>query len=87
MEEYIIIDDNISLRFSPNKKRVILKKKQGRRITTPISILKIAVENKIVLDAGEIVNHDTSWNIKIADWAGIDYVCFEKLADDSTRAK
>lgn len=86
LNEKIVIEQDISMQLSPNSKRIIIQKK-NRRITAPISVLRTAMENKSLLDEGETLSIDSSWQINVEDWAGLDYVCFHKLDDDMIRIR
>lgn len=80
------IETELHIELSPNKKRVILQKK-NRRITAPISILRIALENKVALDNGQTYNLDNVWNLNVDDWSGVDYICFHKFNEKGDREK
>lgn len=80
----IEIEEDLSILLSPNKKRVVILKKK-RRIYAAITLLKIASENRENLDAGENITYDFNWSMKVEDWSGEDYVCFQKLDERDER--
>lgn len=87
----IEIEQDLSIQFSPNKKRVVLQKRNGktnavRRVTAPISVLRVALDNRDILDDGEAVSFDNNWQIGVEDYAGQDYVCFHKHDSEGVRS-
>lgn len=81
--EKVEIEQDLKIQLSPNKKRAILFKNK-RKVTAPISILKVAVENKAMLDNGQTLSYE-NWQLNVDDWAGIDYICFHKFDDLNVR--
>ena len=81
--EKVEIEQDLSIQLSPNKKRAVIYKNK-RKVTTPISILRVAVENESMLDGGQTLSYE-SWQVNIDDWQGEDYVCFHKFDDANVR--
>lgn len=87
----IEIEQDLSIQFSANKKRITLQKRNGktnavRRVSAPISVLKLALSEREVLEEGETIPYEINWQIGVEDYAGVDYVCFHKQDSEGVRS-